>query len=170
MNLLMKGAALAPPFSCTTKYSSDVYSPRPPDIRVRLLPTKPPVHFTTEQPGRDNLGVDEQVIKKLHSYDWMIFNQNRQFYRHQAEFKDYSNQNFEWLPELTLTDVQAMLDNIDNQRLLQAIAGLDVMSQKIIFYRIEGYRNPEIASLLGISNSSVETKWWRLRKKLKKFL
>lgn len=49
----MKGAALAPPFSCTTKYSSDVYSPRPPDIRVRLLPTKPPVHFTTEQPGRD---------------------------------------------------------------------------------------------------------------------
>ena len=39
---------------CTTKYSSDVYSPRPPDIRVRLLPTKPPVHFTTEQPGRDN--------------------------------------------------------------------------------------------------------------------
>ena len=53
MNLLMKGAALAPPFSCTTKYSSDVYSPRPPDIRVRLLPTKPPVHFTTEQPGRD---------------------------------------------------------------------------------------------------------------------
>ena len=55
MNLLMKGAALAPPFSCTTKYSSDVYSPRPPDIRVRLLPTKPPVHFTTEQPGRDSL-------------------------------------------------------------------------------------------------------------------
>ena len=53
MNLLMKGAALAPPFSCTTIYSSDVYSPRPPDIRVRLLPTKPPVHFTTEQPGRD---------------------------------------------------------------------------------------------------------------------
>lgn len=80
-----------------------------------------------------DLGVDEQVIQKLHSYDWMIFNQNRQFYRHQAEFKDYSNQNFEWLPELTLTDVQAMLDNIDNQRLLQAIAGLDVMSQKIIF-------------------------------------
>lgn len=56
MNLLMKGAALAPPFSCTTKYSSDVYSPRPPDIRVRLLPTKPPVHFTTEQPGRDTGG------------------------------------------------------------------------------------------------------------------
>ena len=54
MNLLMKGAALAPPFSCTTKYSIDVYSPRPPDIRVRLLPTKPPVHFTTGQPGRDN--------------------------------------------------------------------------------------------------------------------
>ena len=57
MNLLMKGAALAPPFSCTTKYSSDVYSPRPPDIRVRLLPTKPPVHFTTEQPGRDSLSL-----------------------------------------------------------------------------------------------------------------
>ena len=54
MNLLMKGAALAPPFSCTTKYSSDVYSPRPPDIRVRLLPTKPPVPFTTEQPDRDS--------------------------------------------------------------------------------------------------------------------
>ena len=54
----MKGAALAPPFSCTTKYSSDVYSPRPPDIRVRLLPTKPPVHFTTEQPGRDSIPVD----------------------------------------------------------------------------------------------------------------
>ena len=62
MNLLMKGAALAPPFSCTTKYSSDVYSPRPPDIRVRLLPTKPPVHFTTEQPGRDT---PEQIAADL---------------------------------------------------------------------------------------------------------
>lgn len=37
MNLLMKGAALAAPFSCTTKYSGNVYSPRPPDIGVRLL-------------------------------------------------------------------------------------------------------------------------------------
>ena len=63
MNLLMKGAALAPPFSCTTKYSSDVYSPRPPDIRVRLLPTKPPVHFTTEQPGRDIKGADPVARK-----------------------------------------------------------------------------------------------------------
>lgn len=65
MNLLMKGAALAPPFSCTTKYSSDVYSPRPPDIRVRLLPTKPPVHFTTEQPGRDN----GQILDKTLCYN-----------------------------------------------------------------------------------------------------
>ena len=63
MNLLMKGAALAPPFSCTTKYSSDVYSPRPPDIRVRLLPTKPPVHFTTEQPGRDSTALFQLVEK-----------------------------------------------------------------------------------------------------------
>lgn len=117
-----------------------------------------------------DLGVDERVIQRLHSYDWMIFNQNRQFYRHQAEFKDYSNLNFEWQPELELTDVQTMLDNIGNQHLLQAIAGLDALSQKIIFYRIAGYKNPEIAALLGISNSNVETKWWRLRKKLKSFL
>lgn len=65
MNLLMKGAALAPPFSCTTKYSSDVYSPRPPDIRVRLLPTKPPVHFTTEQPGRDKIPETAYPLKKV---------------------------------------------------------------------------------------------------------
>ena len=65
MNLLMKGAALAPPFSCTTKYSSDVYSPRPPDIRVRLLPTKPPVHFTTEQPGRDTMSLRQYEMTCL---------------------------------------------------------------------------------------------------------
>ena len=72
MNLLMKGAALAPPFSCTTKYSSDVYSPRPPDIRVRLLPTKPPVHFTTEQPGRDNIVLysGNQLVVFFSSNTW----------------------------------------------------------------------------------------------------
>lgn len=70
MNLLMKGAALAPPFSCTTKYSSDVYSPRPPDIRVRLLPTKPPVHFTTEQPGRDNKELDREIHSKENGVDY----------------------------------------------------------------------------------------------------
>ena len=68
MNLLMKGAALAPPFSCTTKYSSDVYSPRPPDIRVRLLPTKPPVHFTTEQPGRDSMVERGEKIPSLETF------------------------------------------------------------------------------------------------------
>lgn len=72
MNLLMKGAALAPPFSCTTKYSSDVYSPRPPDIRVRLLPTKPPVHFTTEQPGRDSKAT-EVYIEYTEIYKMDIF-------------------------------------------------------------------------------------------------
>ena len=77
MNLLMKGAALAPPFSCTTKYSSDVYSPRPPDIRVRLLPTKPPVHFTTEQPGRDTSSrscFSSCVFQNIHffsSFRWL---------------------------------------------------------------------------------------------------
>ena len=115
-----------------------------------------------------DLGVDEQVIQKLHSYDWMIFNQNRQFYRHQAEFKDYSNQNFELLPELTLTDVQAMLDNIDNQRLLQAIAGLDFMSQKIIFYRIEGIQESGNCIIAGDFKQQRGNKMVETKKKFKK--
>ena len=79
----MKGAALAPPFSCTTKYSSDVYSPRPPDIRVRLLPTKPPVHFTTEQPGRDTGGRWLRVLF-ARCFEW-----NFGEYYFQENFEDF---------------------------------------------------------------------------------
>ena len=115
-------------------------------------------------------GADEALIQRLHEYDWKVFKQERKFLRRKVSFDECVNEKIENSSELRMTDVQAMMNNISSKELLNGLSCLDESSLQIVFCRISGYRNAEIAKLLGLSVSNVETKWWRAKKFLKNFL
>ena len=115
-------------------------------------------------------GADEALIQRLHEYDWKVFKQERKFLRRKVSFDECVNEKIENSSELRMTDVQAMMNNISSKELLNGLSCLDESSLQIVFCRILGYRNAEIAKLLGLSVSNVETKWWRAKNFLKNFL
>ena len=115
-------------------------------------------------------GADEALIQRLHEYDWEVFKQERKFLRRKVSFDECVNEKIENSSELRMPDVQAMMNNISSMELLNGLSCLDESSLQIVFCRISGYRNAEIAKLLGLSVSNVETKWWRAKNFLKNFL
>lgn len=96
-------------------------------------------------------GADEALIQRLHEYDWEVFKQERKFLRRKVSFDECINEKIENSSELRMTDVQAMMNNISSMELLNGLSCLDESSLQIVFCRILGYRNAEIAKLLGLS-------------------
>ena len=60
------------------------------------------------------LGVDEDTIQRLHTYDWAQFNKERQYLQRQVEWSHY----VDWVSaqdlELPVEDTEALLDSIED--------------------------------------------------------
>lgn len=121
-----------------------------------------------EEEKMRELGVDEAIIQQLHAYDWAVFNKERQYLQRRIDSACLEWQSVEASP-FSIVDMQSVLDDIDNPELLRVLLALDKVSLEIIFFKMVGYSNPQIAQKLNLSVTNVETKLWRIRKKLKKF-
>ena len=92
------------------------------------------------------LGVDEETIQRLHTYDWAQFNKERQYLQRQVEWSPY----IDWVSaqdlELPVEDTESLLDSID------------------------GYGSKEISEKTGLSVNAIDLRIFKLKKKLKNFL
>ena len=104
------------------------------------------------------LGVDEETIQRLHTYDWAQFNKERQYLQRQVEWSPY----VDWVSaqdlELPVEDTKSLLDSIDK------------LTLEILFMKMDGYSSKEIASAFGMDEYAVNMRIYRLRKKIKKYL
>ena len=65
--------------------------------------------------------------------------------------------------------VQALLDRIDDVRLLRVLRETDQTTLKIVLLKMLGYTGKEIALRFGMDVYAVNMRIYRLRKKLKTF-
>ena len=116
------------------------------------------------------LGVDEDTIQRLHTYDWAQFNKERQYLQRQVEWSPY----VDWVSaqdlELPVEDTEALLDSIENRELLRLLSKEDKLTIQIAFLKMSGFNGYEIAEKTGLTQKAVNLRMVRLRKKLKKFL
>ena len=79
------------------------------------------------------LGVDEETIQRLHTYDWEQFNKERQYLQRQVEWSPY----VDWVRaqnlELPVEDTEALLDSIENMELMQILSKEDKLTIQIAF-------------------------------------
>ena len=113
------------------------------------------------------LGVDEEIIQRLHTYDWEVFKSDRRYYEKLSDTSLYSVT--EEKPR-SLHTVQELLDEIENQRLFTVLQAQDEMTLEIVLYKLDGYTNDDISKKCGISANAVKLRMWKFKKKLKKFL
>ena len=112
------------------------------------------------------LGVDEETIQRLHTYDWAQFNKERQYLQRQVEWSPY----IDWVSvqdlELPVEDTEALLDSIEDTRLLHILSKEDKLTLQIILYKLQGFTSIEIAPRIGLSETAVRQRISRQKKKL----
>ena len=111
------------------------------------------------------LGVDEETIQRLHTYDWAQFNKERQYLQRQVEWSPYVDLVSAQDLELPVEDTESLLDSIEDMKLLRLLSKEDKLTLEIILYKLQGYTSIEIAEKIGLTEMSVRQRISRLKKK-----
>ena len=114
------------------------------------------------------LGVDEETIQRLHTYDWAQFNKERQYLQRQVDWSPYVDLISAQDLELPVEDTESLLDSIEDTELLQILSKEDKLTIQIAYLKMSGFNGYEIAEKTGLTQKAVNLRMVRLRKKLKK--
>lgn len=74
------------------------------------------------------LGVDEETIQRLHTYDWAEFNKERQYLQRQVEWSSYVDWASAQELELPVEDPESLLDSIEDMELLKILSKEDKLT------------------------------------------
>ena len=114
------------------------------------------------------LGVSEDVIQRLHTYDWQQFKADRSFYERQSDY----DENLEWMPQMDtkeLKNAEDLLNNIENEDLLTILEKVDKLTLEMLAMQMLGYSTPQICRRFNVTAYSYYNRVKRLKEKLKKF-
>ena len=116
------------------------------------------------------LGVDEETIQRLHTYDWAQFNKERQYLQRQVEWSPY----VDWVSaqdlELPVEDTESLLDSIEDVELFSLLHTVDKLTLEILLMKMDGYSSKEISEKTDLSVNAIDLRIFKLKKKLKNFL
>lgn len=112
------------------------------------------------------LGVDEETIQRLHTYDWAQFNKERQYLQRRVEWSSYVERISAQNLELPVKDIESLLESIEAPELLSVLSREDKLTLQIVLYKIQGFTSIEIAERTGLTESAVRQRICRLKKKL----
>ena len=115
------------------------------------------------------LGVDEDTIEKLHTYDWAVFNSDRRYYRRLKEAGTYLEEFAEDAAQPEVRTVEDFLDSIENQKLYQVLIKVDRLTLQIAVMKMQGYSTQDIAVQFTITEKAIYRRMDRLKEKLKIF-
>lgn len=117
-------------------------------------------------------GIDEETIRKLREYDWNDFNADRRFREHQTSLLDCMEVLLEEkeAEESHLESVEALLDTVENDELLQILLSTDKKTLQMVVLKMMGYAPKEISQYMELPEQTVYTRLRRLREKIRKFL
>lgn len=116
------------------------------------------------------LGVDEETIQRLHTYDWAQFNKERQYLQRQVDWSPY----VDWVSaqdlELPVEDTESLLDSIEDVELFSLLHTVDKLTLEILLMKMDGYSSKEISEKTDLSVNAIDLRIFKLKKKLKNFL
>ena len=112
------------------------------------------------------LGVDEDTIQRLHTYDWAQFNKERQYLQRQVEWSPYVDLVSARDLELPVEDTASLLNSIEDMELLRILSKEDKLTLQIVLYKLQGYTSVEIAENTGLTETAVRQRLSRLKRKL----
>lgn len=101
------------------------------------------------------LNVDEDIISKLHQYDWKTFKAERRIRRKQNVTLDSLFYNVPYYDQKEIVKVDDFLDEIENEALFHYLSQTDQTTLTIILLKILGYSTKEISEILDIKVATI---------------
>lgn len=115
------------------------------------------------------LGVNEDTIQRLRTYDWAQFKSERRFLERWEEWSS----KVEWISamdvELPVENTESFMDNVENMDLLRLLSQEDRLTLQIVFLKIQNFSTEEICQSFGITPYSCYNRIKRFKQKIKKF-
>ena len=113
------------------------------------------------------LGANEEMIQKLHDYDYQIFLAERRIRSRQSVTIDTFFLNIPYFDNQEIRTIEDLLDNIENEILLNQLSKTNPQTLNIILLKILGYSVKEISEILNLNEGVIYNRIHRLKKKLK---
>lgn len=95
------------------------------------------------------LGVDEDTIQRLHTYDWEAFKADRRYQEWNSESEQPIDAPAEEPPR-AVQCVSDLMESIENERLYAVLEKADKETLQILIYKMNGYTTEEIIQKTGI--------------------
>ena len=96
------------------------------------------------------LGVDEETIQRLHTYDWAQFNKERQYLQRQVDWSLH----VDWVSaqdlELPVGDTESLLDSIEDMELFSLFHLVANLPFEILFMKMDESRGKKKAASFGL--------------------
>lgn len=121
----------------------------------------------TEEELLKQNGMPSDKILELRRYDWKDFNAERRFRKWHLTNYDILNYMAFTKLELPIRDMSDVIDQIEDTHLYQVMIHAHAQELVILYLKMYGYKNKEIASIMGVSESIVRKRLSNIRKKLK---
>ena len=121
---------------------------------------------TKEEAKLRELGVDEETIQRLHTYDWEAFKKERNYHYWQIPDDPFIQQQAALEFEVDVDRVDQLIDCIENPKLFRVLSAIDSLTLQILFYKIQGYTSTEIAKEVNLTKDAIDKRISRLKKKI----
>jgi RNA polymerase sigma-70 factor (ECF subfamily) len=116
------------------------------------------------------LGVGEDVIKRLREADWEDFNTERRFLQHHADTDTY----LDWLAadevSPNIRTAQDLLDDIDSEELHRLLMTVDKFTLQIAVWKMDGFTSSEISKKTGLSINAIDLRIFKLKRKIARII
>ena len=113
------------------------------------------------------LGVSEDVIKRLREADWEDFNTERRYLEHYADTDTYLDWKAADEAPADIRTAQDLLDEIDSEELFRLLMTVDRLTLQIAVWKMDGLSSAEIKRKTGLSINAIDRRIYRLKRKLK---
>ena len=112
------------------------------------------------------LGVDENIIAKLHDFDRIAYNSDDRFYKRLYDVGDFYEEIIEDKSQREITSFEQLLDEVENPKMYKILKKASEKTLQIILMRVRGYSVKDISEILHVSKTSIYDRIKVVRKKL----
>ena len=116
------------------------------------------------------LGVDEDTIQRLHTYDWEVFKEERRFRENTEQWPEGLDLPIVDEPVSSSRNVQNLLSNVEDEKLLQLLRKTDKLTLEMLFMKISGFSAEEICRRFNVTPYVYYNRIKRFKICAKKFL
>ncbi len=121
-----------------------------------------------EEKAWRELGVNENIIAKLHEFDRIAYNSDDRFYKRLYNVGDFYEEIIADETPHEITTVEQLLDEVEIPAMYKILKKTSKRTLQILLMRVRGYSVKDISEILHISKTSVYERIKNVREKLNK--